>query len=108
MLFQSADSPPPGNIEEQIKWLSARGLELPNREYAFRCLSHIGFHRLSALQSEPDYHQDGTKEPDPPIVAPFVPPFFILIEGDFATQSRTAEAQALSKIRQPRQGRTGR
>ena len=25
-------------------------------------------------------------------------------EGDFATQNRTAEAQALSKIRQPRQG----
>ena len=48
MLFQSADSPPPENIEEQIKWLSARGLELPDREYAFRCLSHIGFHRLSA------------------------------------------------------------
>ena len=48
MLFQSADSPPLGNIEEQIEWLSARGLELPDREHASRCLSHIGFHRLGA------------------------------------------------------------
>ena len=50
MLFQSPDGPlppPPGNIEEQVKWLGARGLELPDREYASRCLSHIGFHRLS-------------------------------------------------------------
>jgi abortive infection bacteriophage resistance protein len=51
MLFQSPDGPlppPPGNIEEQVKWLGARGLESPDREYASRCLSHIGFHRLSA------------------------------------------------------------
>ena len=51
MLFQSADNPapaPPGNIEEQIKWLSLRGLELPDYDLAVRCLSHIGFHRLSA------------------------------------------------------------
>ena len=48
MLPQPSDSPPPGNTEEQINWLYARGLELPDREFASRCLSHIGFHRLSA------------------------------------------------------------
>ena len=51
MLSQPADNAAPvspGDIEEQIKWLKARGLKLPNQETAFNCLSHIGFHRLSA------------------------------------------------------------
>ena len=51
MLSQPADNAatvPPGDIEEQIKWLKACGLELPDQGTAFNCLSHIGFHRLSA------------------------------------------------------------
>ena len=51
MLFQFSDNPAPvplGSIEEQIKWLKSRGLELPDHDLAVRCLSHIGFHRLSA------------------------------------------------------------
>ena len=50
------------------------------------------------LQSEPDYYQGGTNKPDPPIVAPFVPPFFILIGGRVVGNLQELIATSASEI----------
>jgi abortive infection bacteriophage resistance protein len=35
-----------GTISDQIQGLIDRGMDVSNRDYAVRCLTHIGFHRL--------------------------------------------------------------
>ena len=39
---------PPASIADQIAHLVGRGMEIPDRDVAERCLNHIGFHRLRA------------------------------------------------------------
>ena len=39
---------PPASIADQIAHLVGRGMEIPDRDVAERCLNHIGFYRLRA------------------------------------------------------------
>lgn len=54
----AASAPGPGPIAGQLQDLLARGMEMPDADFAVRCLAHIGYHRLmhywSPFQSGPN------------------------------------------------------